>query len=311
MTWNERVMRRCGVSVGRENVYYLERAVKQFIRKYSPTAVTFWGRLTTQSRDYYVLKVQMEARESEEEMTEDHESEGGNGINKDIYYVSSDILQVEEWVRLPVITSRQMREAREVKCILTGDLNAKMVCSPPFSGTEKEYLKAQIVRIDHCCQLVVSGEYKVKSEEEEEVDESVFAEIEKEEEVKVREEEYRREKRNWVHLYPNILRQGRVSHQELKYAEDDDMEEEEKEKMRKYAVSMDPYEERLKSIVHDNVKGENMWIQRLHGDAHQSIHPLTSRVTSEQVMSLQSRVWPGFTLFSYQDQHFSIYMGDG
>jgi len=42
------------------------------------------------------LKVNLEIKESEVEITEDHEPEG-SGINKDIYFVNTDIMDVNKW----------------------------------------------------------------------------------------------------------------------------------------------------------------------------------------------------------------------
>lgn len=170
-------------------------------------------------------------------------------------------MDVENWKRLPLITSLQMREARQLKYIFTGNLEEPIISSPPFSGQEKHYLKAQIVRIDHANTLIPRGEYKIKKEEDEQINPTEFTEIEKEEEPLKKKLNFYDDANNWVHFYPNILLQGRVVHQELRFSEEDDIEDEEKENIKKYAVSIDPFEDRLKPITQDkDAEGEEIWV---------------------------------------------------
>lgn len=82
------------------------------------------------------------------------------------------------------------------------------------------------MRIDHGTLLTPRGIFKLKIEEGESVDPNVFTEIQKEEEPKTFDLDFYRQKTNWLHLNPNILRQGRVVHQELKFPEDQELEDE-------------------------------------------------------------------------------------
>lgn len=60
--------------------------------------------------------------------------------------------------------------------------------------------------MDHSCGLIPRGIYLVKrDDEEEEIDETVFSEIEKEEEVKEKNLDHYNRMENWLHFYPNIL----------------------------------------------------------------------------------------------------------
>jgi len=52
-----------------------------------------------------------------------------------------------DWVELPVISPRDVRESRRIKHVFTGDLNAKIYSSPPFSNTEQYLLKAMLARM--------------------------------------------------------------------------------------------------------------------------------------------------------------------
>merc|ERR1711862_694864 len=60
-------------------------------------------------------------------------------------YVTNDL--TEEWTKLPNIKPSEIVASRRIKKILTGDLDAKVVTHPPFPGTERVLLRAQIARI--------------------------------------------------------------------------------------------------------------------------------------------------------------------
>lgn len=306
--------KKCGITIGEEETYYLEKSIENFIKQTGATKVDFWGKIFTSSLDYFILKVKVEPKDEEEEaeITEDHEIEG-TGINTNLFYVSTNLLDFKSWTKLPLITSKQMRQSREMKYIFSGDLEKIIVSSPVFDGLEKHLLKAQIVRIENGTSLIPKGVFVIKKEdEEEEIDLTSFLEIEKEEEPKKKNLDFFWDLNNWVHFSPNILMQGRIIHQELKYPEDDETEEEEREKIKKYAVSLDPYEERLKSANRDKCEGlEKCWDYKFFGNKNITSHPFLSKNISDTVFMLKSFVWPGFYLFCKDGEYFTRYFGYG
>ena len=52
-----------------------------------------------------------------------------------------------DWIKLPPVEPKEIFIARQIKKFFTGDLEAPVICYPPFPGTEKNYLRAQIARI--------------------------------------------------------------------------------------------------------------------------------------------------------------------
>jgi hypothetical protein len=54
--------------------------------------------------------------------------------------VTNDVFS--DWTELPLISPRDIREARRIKHIFTGKLNSKIYSSPPYSKPEKYLLKA-------------------------------------------------------------------------------------------------------------------------------------------------------------------------
>ncbi|KAH9642274.1 hypothetical protein HF086_009638 [Spodoptera exigua] len=90
----------------------------------------------------------------------------GQGINKKVYWVCNR--PGEPWICLPDIRPDHIRVARlSVRC-MTGDLDSEVITFPPFEGTEKEYLRAQIARIAAATSVSPQGFFTYGSGEEEE-----------------------------------------------------------------------------------------------------------------------------------------------
>lgn len=136
---DEKVTKKAGVSISEEEVFYLNQSVKKLIKKRSLTKVDFWGKIFTRTKDYYILEVKMDDKDDDEEISESHEP-SGTGINSNTYLVSNDILNEDSWIELPLITAKQMRQAKELSYIFTGNLDHRLVTSPIFSGLEKHYV---------------------------------------------------------------------------------------------------------------------------------------------------------------------------
>lgn len=65
----------------------------------------------------------------------------------------------DDWVELPLVTPKQIKTARLIKYVFTGNLNANVKSYPAFDGLEKHLLKAQLVRITHNCEIAPKGLY--------------------------------------------------------------------------------------------------------------------------------------------------------
>ncbi|XP_038206923.1 radial spoke head protein 6 homolog A [Zerene cesonia] len=90
----------------------------------------------------------------------------GQGVNKKVFWVCNS--PGEPWVCLPDVTPDQIRVARlSVRC-MTGDLDSEVQTFPPFEGTERNYLRAQVARIQAGTSISPQGFYTFGSGEEEE-----------------------------------------------------------------------------------------------------------------------------------------------
>ncbi|XP_068619339.1 radial spoke head protein 6 homolog A [Battus philenor] len=90
----------------------------------------------------------------------------GQGVNKKVYWVCTSL--GSEWVCLPDTTPQHINVARLTVRAMIGDLDAEIQTFPPFEGTERHYLRAQIARIAAATSISPQGFYTFGSGEEEE-----------------------------------------------------------------------------------------------------------------------------------------------
>ncbi|CAH2983559.1 unnamed protein product [Chilo suppressalis] len=90
----------------------------------------------------------------------------GQGVNKKVYWVCSQ--PGEPWVCLPDVTPQQLVVARLTARCMTGDLDAEVITFPPFEGTERNYLRAQLARLAAATAVSPQGFFTYGSGEEEE-----------------------------------------------------------------------------------------------------------------------------------------------
>lgn len=70
----------------------------------------------------------------------------GEGVNRFVYFVCNRPYACN-WQELPTVTPKQIIVSRQIKKMLTGDLNADILSFPTFPGKEKHLLRAMIARI--------------------------------------------------------------------------------------------------------------------------------------------------------------------
>jgi hypothetical protein len=95
----------------------------------------------------------------------------GSGVNKFVYWVTDSVL--EKWTKLPDLSPADIKAARQIKVLLTGDLERPIFTNPFFFGKEKHYLRAQIARIIHATTIVPKGQFRTNAEDEKEIEDNV------------------------------------------------------------------------------------------------------------------------------------------
>jgi radial spoke head protein 4A len=259
--------------------------------------------------------------EVKDELPPDFEKRNEDGVNKNTYYVTNDL--TGDWVELPDVRPQMLIASRKIRYIFTGNLNKKIFTNPNFPGTEKEYLKCQIVRIYHGTKIEPSVKHYVADQE------SPYKPLEKnpnidEEKDKMQINDYLK-MNYWIHLPPSILKMGRVSHYISPESADPDAD-------KKKLELIDSYETRIKNIAEDKslpssypkIKLPAWKLQYLYDDKiytnpfisvedkDQNEISLPKSVTASYVVvAVKSLRWPGaFTVRVKNENHF-MYFGWG
>jgi hypothetical protein len=128
-------------------------------------------------------------------------------VNKFVYWVTDSVL--EKWVKLPDISPADLKAARQIKVLFTGDLERPIFTNPFFFGKEKHFLRAQISRIAHSTSIVPKGLHKTVEDNEREIEDFVPEDPSQAPQINVH---TLSKAEGWVHHTPNILLNGRVSH---------------------------------------------------------------------------------------------------
>lgn len=139
-----------GISFGEQEHFRIYKAMKRLAKSTGATHLRFWGKYFGKQRDYYVIEGELPY--SEEAKAVDGAEARGKGINSHIYWVTDDILS--DWVQLPDSCPKYINAARQIKYIVTGNLNADLNTNPKFPGKERHFLRAQIARISHSTTII-------------------------------------------------------------------------------------------------------------------------------------------------------------
>ena len=135
-------------------------------------SVRFFGKIFGTKADYLVAEVVPGEPGEAPELSEEDVKNGvvpqdapGVGCNKFQYYVTNQAGAT--WTKLPDVSSAQLMAARQIKKLLTGDLEAPIDGYPIFPGNETNYLRAQIAQISAATTVVPTGIYSGPWDEEE------------------------------------------------------------------------------------------------------------------------------------------------
>jgi radial spoke head protein 4A len=229
-----------------------------------------------------------------------------------------------DWTELPDVKPSQIRAARKIRYVFTGDLTRKIVTNPHFPGDEKELLRCQISRIYHGTKVEPSVNHWVVPDAE-----NPFKPLEKnsdESKVKPMKLNELLSMSNWIHFPPVILNQGRVSHY-IEYPEEVNQEE-----YKAKIVQKDPFGSRIKPISEDvnlvssipNIKLPSWRIQYMYDDKIYTNPNIKmpektegeeleqkDNTTNYLVICLRSLRWPGAYTVKFKNEMHSFYFGWG
>ena len=98
----------------------------------------FWGKIYGTNADYFVVEGTL--AKAEEKAADPSVEKRGTGVNKYVYWVTDNLL--DDWVQLPDAKAEHIVAARQIKHLMTGDLNASIDSNPLFPGKERHFLRA-------------------------------------------------------------------------------------------------------------------------------------------------------------------------
>mmetsp|Transcript_32870 Transcript_32870/g.42017 ORF Transcript_32870/g.42017 Transcript_32870/m.42017 type:complete len:456 (+) Transcript_32870:135-1502(+) len=279
-----------GVSFGRTETYRLYLSVKTLAESLPGDyeSLRFWGKITTRTGDYYI--VEGKTFEDKEEM-DPMKEEGKDGANKYTYWVTKSY--VAPWSQLPHVTMEQIVIARKIRRFFTGDLDAPVSSYPPFPGTEKELLRAQIARITHGTCVSPAGFFELDEESEE--PEIKFAEAEMINESFPKPVEEMKDKASWAHHEMELNVLGRCRPMPERLDENGDPIEDED--------APEPVEPLRTLDVEEEEGVPPTWTFRCG--------PSGSGESPNSHVIARSLVWPGSFAIGFGKRFTNIYVGDG
>jgi radial spoke head protein 4A len=271
-----------GVSFGKGELYRLFLSVKKFAESLSAEVekLRFVGKISTRSTPYYVLEG---LATEDEEGIDEFKQEGRSGVNKYTYWVSQNIEAVD-WTKLPNVTCDQLVTAAKIKKFLSGNLEAPVSSFPPFSGVEKNLLRAQIARIVSGTCISPDGYFALSEDDPPAV---VPAEQEAVNEAFPKQSSDLKEPDAWKHHEIGINKLGRTTALPEQLGEDGEPIVPEEE------VEVAPP---LDSIVSEN------WTFR--------IGPGGAGTSPNSVVVARSTLWPGACAVAYGRKFINIYVGN-
>lgn len=228
-----------GISFGEKQSLLLTNSLRNLSSTLSGGNVSFFGMITGTEKDYYIAEATDIEPPAEYNYDPDMEKRKEDGVNRNTIYVTNNLC--EKWVELPDIKPAQIKTARKIRYIFTGDLNRPLYTNPHFPGLEKHFLRCQLARIYHGTKLVPSiNHYTIEDAE------NPFKPFTLNEKPKPFSYDELVDLKYWIHYPPGILKCGRVSH-----IIDDAPEGVDPDENRKKQIDKDPFDKRIKPATDD------------------------------------------------------------
>ncbi|XP_057315110.1 radial spoke head protein 4 homolog A-like [Hydractinia symbiolongicarpus] len=336
-----------GVGLGREEQFRTFLALKQLTDTYRLKSCRFWGKILGIQSNYIIAEVEFRPGEDPhynngEEMEkndvdnsplsspaftsengEEIENQDvpkpnykppvvipqevyGEGCNAKVYYVCNDAGL--SWHRLPPVTPQQIQVARQIRKLMTGDLDAPVVSYPPYPGNEANYLRAQIARISAATHISPQGYYIFEEDEEEEDEEegrTSFVTNEDFEGIPVG-DLCDPSFAFWVHHNQYILPQGRTSWFDPNFKNEEEIEDEEDEEEEEREEPEDTEPEEGPALLtplseDEAIKDTPAW----------TAIKSTSLVSQYAIAVMHSNLWPGAHAFATDKKFDNVYIGHG
>merc|ERR1712060_506708 len=83
--------------------------------------------------------------QAEEDAKDNTVEPRGKGVNELVFWVTDSLLN--DWIQLPDCRPEHITQARLIKHVFSGNLNAEVDSNPTFNGKERHLLRATLARI--------------------------------------------------------------------------------------------------------------------------------------------------------------------
>lgn len=304
-----------GVGFGQQESYHIAMSLTKLASDTpSIEKLRLWGKILGTEGDYYIAEGLLESKTGTPPPvlpgTPEYDVEPrGEGANSFTYWVSP--VGSAPWVRLPSARASHIVAARNIKHLMTGNLDAPVLSMPWYPGKERHLLRAQIARITASCTLAAKGWYEL----DEEVGENKIKQVEDAEANFCALEELVTEA-GWVHSSPCLLKKGKCTFPNEEALADVLTEEqvaaiaEEKEAEGTIHAILETIEADLEDLKpEDSDGGSPAWSIRVFGD--KGMYNFGDTPKSHQVTAVRSLIWPGAVAVAQGTKFANIYVGYG
>ena len=259
-------------------------------------ALRFAGKILGTTKDYWVAIGRLP--QAEEDCKDATMEVRGKGVNETVFWVTDNLLN--DWIQLPDCRPCDIQQARLIKHIFTGDLNADVDTNPAFEGKERHLLRATLARIFHATAIVPKGLFML----DDETNEVKFAE-----EFAMPKTGELQDIKAWSNVHQIILQAGRTTHVQPVGVSEDDLPA-----VMEELEAKDPTVERFRDIGEHGLfpKEQPCWLSKVVGD--QQLYAESGAEgenISYAVNVIKSLRWPGAVTVAKGGKHTSVYIGYG
>jgi radial spoke head protein 4A len=127
-----------GVSFGEEESFKIQKAIKKLAIMSGASKLRLWGKIYGKQRDYLICESVMPP--NKDKPSDPTVELRGIGTNEYVYWVTDSVLL--DWIQLPEVSPEQIKIAKLIKHVFSGDLFSEVDTNPTFPGKERHYLRA-------------------------------------------------------------------------------------------------------------------------------------------------------------------------
>lgn len=308
-----------GVGFGKQEAHTITISLRQ-LAEATPglTELRLWGKIMGTESDYIIAEGTLEPKGVEPppqalpDSPEYDVEPKGTGPNMHLYWVTSG--GSAPWVALPSARASHIVAARNIKKLMTGNLDAPVNSAPWFPGRECDLLRAQIARITASTKLAPSGLFEPVAESEawaiNMVEDSVYTTFPSTEPV------------SWVHAAPCLLKTGRTTWPNLEL---DELNEKSEEK--DFGAKLKEWKDALELEKNNEGEDDHAPLEGIEKDlaehapedaaeqspawALKNVYLFGGEPRHYRVSFAKSRIWPGATSVAQYPKFANLYVGYG